>query len=60
MTWIVLRARVRNARRLVLKRHRVLDLLSHIDPTRPPDLDYERQLQAGNLKKGGCYVTATG
>lgn len=36
-----------DARRRVLGRHRVLNLMTHIDPWKRPDLDHEHPLQSG-------------
>ena len=40
-----------NARSRVLEHHRVLNLMTHIDPWRHPDLDHDNRLQHSNLRQ---------
>lgn len=42
-----------DARRRVLERHRVLNLMTHIDPWSRPDLDHDSELPPINLEKAG-------
>ena len=42
-----------DARRRVLARHRVLNLMTHIDPWSRPDLDHESDPRPANLEKVG-------
>ena len=42
-----------DARRRVLERHRVLNLMTHIDPWSRPDLDHESDPRPANLEKVG-------
>ena len=42
-----------DARRRVPERHRVLNLMTHIDPWRRPDLDHDSEPPPINLEKAG-------
>lgn len=42
-----------DARRRVLARHRVLNLMTHIDPWSRPDLDHDSEPRPSNLEKVG-------
>ena len=42
-----------DARRRVLERHRVLNLMTHLDPWSRPDLDHESDPRPANLEKVG-------